>query len=584
MKSVKTLLICVNVCIVIAVAGIIGFTARKNMLNQLETSLDEYKEALYEGYDNAVEYQVQSVITLLQGIYNRQEAGELTRAAAQKEAADYVKSMRYGDDGSGYFWIDNTDYILVAHPILGEQEGNNRYDLEDQNGVKIIQEIMKTVQSQDEGGFNEFYYTKSDGVTVAPKRAYSMLFKPWGWIVSTGNYIDDIESVYSGREKQMDAKLRWQLQMTNLTVAIMVVVSVIISIMYARKFIKPLQKISGLAGRLSKCDFSQPVEINSRNEFGQTAKTLNEAQDTLKSYIHDISRLIHEMADGNFEIHAEVTYDGEFIKIYDSLKKIVESMNYTLAKIDDAAGQVALGSEQMSNISQQLAQSTVQQAGSIQDVSKHMGDISGHAEHNSQNAGHVKDFVIRAGENIKTGVEMMGKLSLSIREISEASDNISKIIKNIDDIASQTNIISLNASVEASRAGEAGKGFSVVANEVRNLAQKSSSSANTTHELIENCIKAVSKGEQIATDTEKVLLDIVEENRQIHKLVLEIAADSAEQAADSSYIDQQISNISAAIQSNSATVQQSAASGEELSQQAAIMKELVGKFNIRKQV
>lgn len=584
MKSVKMLLICVNVFIVIAVAGVIGFIARKNMLNQLEISFDEYKEALYEGYDNAVEYQVQSVITLLQGIYNRQEAGELTRAAAQKEAADYVKSMRYGDDGSGYFWIDNTDYILVAHPILGEQEGNNRYDLEDQNGVKIIQEIMKTVQSSEEGGFNEFYYTKSDGVTVAPKRAYSMLFEPWGWIVSTGNYIDDIESVYSEREKQIDEKLRWQLQMTNLTVAIMVVVSVFISIIYARKFTKPLHKIRDLAGRLSKCDFSQPIKINSKNEFGQTAKTLNEAQDILKSYIHDISRLIHEMADGNFEIHAEVTYDGEFIKIYDSLEKIIRSMNYTLAKIDDAAGQVALGSEQMSNISQQLAQSTVQQAGSIQDVSKHMGDISGHAERNSQNAGHVKDFVISAGENIKTGVEMMGKLSLSIREISEASDNISKIIKNIDDIASQTNIISLNASVEASRAGEAGKGFSVVANEVRNLAQKSSSSANTTHELIENCIKAVSKGEQIAADTEKVLLDIVEENRQIHKLVLEIAADSAEQAADSSYIDQQISNISAAVQSNSATVQQSAASSEELSQQAAIMKELVGKFNIRKQV
>lgn len=584
MKSVKMLLICVNVFIVIAVAGVIGFIARKNMLNQLEISFDEYKEALYEGYDNAVEYQVQSVITLLQGIYNRQEAGELTRAAAQKEAADYVKSMRYGDDGSGYFWIDNTDYILVAHPILGEQEGNNRYDLEDQNGVKIIQEIMKTVQSSEEGGFNEFYYTKSDGVTVAPKRAYSMLFEPWGWIVSTGNYIDDIEGVYSEREKQIDEKLRWQLQMTNLTVAIMVVVSVFISIIYARKFTKPLHKIRDLAGRLSKCDFSQPIKINSRNEFGQTAKTLNEAQDILKSYIHDISRLIHEMADGNFEIHAEVTYDGEFIKIYDSLEKIIRSMNYTLAKIDDAAGQVALGSEQMSNISQQLAQSTVQQAGSIQDVSKHMGDISGHAERNSQNAGHVKDFVISAGENIKTGVEMMGKLSLSIREISEASDNISKIIKNIDDIASQTNIISLNASVEASRAGEAGKGFSVVANEVRNLAQKSSSSANTTHELIENCIKAVSKGEQIAADTEKVLLDIVEENRQIHKLVLEIAADSAEQAADSSYIDQQISNISAAVQSNSATVQQSAASSEELSQQAAIMKELVGKFNIRKQV
>ena len=163
---------------------------------------------------------------------------------------------------------------------------------------------METVQSSEEGGFNEFYYTKSDGTTVAPKRAYSMLFKPWGWIVSTGNYIDEIESVYEGREKQIDKELRWQLQMTNLCVFIMIVVSVIISVIYARKFTVPLRNIRDLAMRLSKCDFSKPVEIKSKNEFGQTAETLNQAQDILKSYINDISRLISEMADGNFEIHA----------------------------------------------------------------------------------------------------------------------------------------------------------------------------------------------------------------------------------------------------------------------------------------
>ncbi|MDE6616253.1 MAG: cache domain-containing protein, partial [Lachnospiraceae bacterium] len=311
MKSVKTLLLSVNIFIVFAVAAVIGLTARKSMLNQITTSLDVYKQTLYEGYDNAVEYQVQSVIALLQSIYNRQQAGELSQEAAQKEAIDYIKSLRYGEDGSGYFWVDDTDYILVAHPILEEQEGDNRYDLEDQNGVKIIQEILKTVQASEEGGFNEFYYTKSDGVTVAPKRAFSMLFKPWGWIVSTGNYTDEIEGIYSKQEKQMDAQLRWQLQMSNLCVVIMVIVAVIISIVYARKFTQPLRKIRDLAVRMSKCDFSQPVEIKSKNEFGQTAKTLNEAQDTLRVYIHDISRLIHEMSDGNFEIHAEADYEGE---------------------------------------------------------------------------------------------------------------------------------------------------------------------------------------------------------------------------------------------------------------------------------
>lgn len=142
-------------------------------------------------------------------------------------------------------------------------------------------------------------------------------------------------------------------------------------------------------------------------------------------------------------------------------------------------------------------------------------------------------------------------------------------------------MLSLNASVEAERAGEAGKGFSVVASEVRNLAQKSGDSANTTHKLVENCIKAVDRGTQIAADTEKALSEILGENKKIHKLVMEIAEDSEKQAADSGYINKQMENISSATQSNSATVQQSAASSEELSRQAAIMKELVGKFHLK---
>lgn len=584
MRSVKALLLSVDIFIVIVVAAVIGLTARRNMLDQITISLDAYKKTLYEGYDNAVEYQVQSVVTLLQGIYDRQQKGELTEAAAKKEAIKYVKALRYGKDDGGYFWVDDTDYILIAHPILEEQEGDNRYDLKDQNGVMIIQEILKTVQSSKEGGFNEFYYTKADGVTVAPKRAYSMLFEPWGWVISSGNYIDDIEKIYDAHKGKMDLQLRRQIQMTNLCVAVMVVVSIFISIIYAQKFTKPLRKIRDLAVRLSKCDLSQPASIKSKNEFGQTAQTLNNAQEILKTYINDISRILHEMAEGNFEVEAEAEYEGEFIEIYNSMKTIKNSLNNTLAQIDDVAVQVSFGSEQISNISQQLAQATMQQTGSVQNVSVRMEEVLAQAEHNSQNAEKAKDCVIQAEKQIETGVEMMGKLSQAIQDISEASDNIGKIIKNIDDISFQTNLLALNASVEAARAGEAGKGFAVVADEVSSLAQKSISSANTTHELIESSIRTVKKGIQIAADTEKSLFAIVEENKAIHNLVMEIARDSAEQAESSGYINQQIGNISSAAQANSATVQQSAASSEELSQQAAIMKELVEKFNIRKQI
>jgi len=583
MKSVKALMLGVNLFIVAAVTAVIGFTARNSLQNQITTSLDVYKKTLYEGYDNAVKYQVQGVISLLNGIYKAQEAGEVTEGEAREKAIRSVKSLRYGDDGSGYFWIDDLDYILIAHPILEEQEGNNRYNLEDKNGVNIIQEIIKTVQSDEEGGFNEFYYTKSDGVTVAPKRAYSMLFEPWGWIISSGNYIDDITEVYAVQEKQMEGKLKKQIETINLCVAIMFIAAIIITMAYAQIFIKPLRKIRDLAERLSKCDFSEPSGIKSRNEFGQTAKTLDYAQDILKSYIYDISRMLHEMADGNFEVHSEADYEGEFVEIHNSLKTIVNSMNSTLLNINGVAEHVSLSSEQMSYGSQQLAQATMEQAEGIQDVSDRMAEIARRAQKNSQNAAVAKERVLRSEQHTITGMKMMEELLSAINDISEASDNIGKIIKNIDDISSQTNILALNAAVEAARAGEAGKGFAVVAEEVRNLAQKSGSSASTTHELINNCTSAVNKGTVIAEDTGKALAAIVEENKILHNLVVEIAEDSKSQADASVYINEQIGAISIATQTNSATVEQSAASSEKLSHQAGIMKELVGKFNIREQ-
>ncbi len=578
MKSVKALMILVNIVILVFAAGVIGLTARHQMKNQIDTSLKSYKEALYDGYDETIMTQVQSVIHLLQGIYDRQQAGELTEEEAKAEAVSYVKALRYLDDESGYFWIDDLDYLLVAHPILEDQEGDNRYDLEDQNGVKIVQEILKTVQASPEGGFNEFYFTKSDGVTVAPKRAFSMLFEPWGWAVSTGNYIDEMEMNYEKQESDMSGQMRIQLGMTNLSIAIMLVLVIIVSVIFAQIIVGPLKKVRDLAERLSDSDFSKPIDLHSRNEFGQTADALNEAQERLGTYIRDVSRQLSEMESGNFAVSSEVEYRGEFQKIGASLEAIADFLKQTLQGIDQAAEQVSLGAEQVSIGTQQLASATVEQAESVQEISRHMDDISVQARENSENARQAKDKTVAAEAFIRAGTQKMDDLLLAIHDITEASHKIEKIIKNIDDIAFQTNILALNAAVEAARAGEAGKGFSVVADEVRNLAQKCSQSANSTHELIENCMKAVESGTQIAEDTAQSLQTIVEENKDVQALIETIALDSEKQAQDSEQVNQEIGTISTVTQTNSATVEQSAASSEELSQQAERLKKLTGQF------
>lgn len=581
MRSVKALLIWVNMIILAIAVSVIGLTAKDRMQNQIQTSLEAYKSTLYGGYDDVVEYQVHSVICLLKGIYEKQLSGEWTEEEAKREAVDLVKSLRYGEEESGYFWMDDMDYILVAHPILPEQEGNNRYETEDQNGVKIIQSIVQTVQSSAEGGFNEFYYTKADGVTVAPKRAYSMLFEPWGWIVSTGNYTDDIELVYAEHEQELKEHLQWQVQMTNLCMAVTLLVSIVVSIIFAQLFIRPLKKIQDFADRLAGCDFSRSLDMKSKNEFGQTAAKLDYAQDKLKSYIQDMSRQLREMANGNFSVTSETVYIGAFQEVQASLETIVSSMNQTLWQINQAAEQVSVGVEQVSDGFHQLSSATVQQAASVQDVAGRIGSISEQAQHNSRNAEQARDCATQTRQYIDIGMQKMEELIAAIQDISTASDQIEKIIKNIDDIAFQTNILALNATVEAARAGEAGKGFSVVADEVRRLAQKSGDSADTTQELIVNCIQAVRKGNQIAADTAEALTAIVDENKAEQQLMTEIAADSHEQAEDSAYINQQITTIATVTQTNAATVQESALSGQELRELAGKMKRLVKQFRLK---
>ena len=182
-------------CVIMsAVAAIvIGVVGIWYLRSSTEITYSDYENAMLDGYKVEIKSEVQTVITVLQAEYDKAQSGVITEEEAKEEAKEIVRAMRYRDDASGYFWIDNTEYTLVMHPILSEQEGNNRYELEDKEGVMIIQEIMKVCQSSEKSGYNEFYFTKADGVTVAPKVAYSAFFEPWGWAISTGNYVDDME-------------------------------------------------------------------------------------------------------------------------------------------------------------------------------------------------------------------------------------------------------------------------------------------------------------------------------------------------------------------------------------------------------
>lgn len=232
-----------------------------------------------------------------------------------------MRAMRYGDDSSGYFWIDDTDYILVMHPILPEQEGNNRYTLEDPNGTMIIQSIYSVCTSPEKGGFNEFYFTKSDGVTVAPKRAYSAMFEPWNWMISTGNYIDEMEADMANIKtaiKKTEIRLEVAMVVSGIVIAI---AAVLAAFAYGNVICAPLVKIQQLADRMAVGDLSANIEVHSGNEYGRTGKALNDAQTQMVGLIANIKNTSTDLE------NAVTDFSDNFSRMDESIRNVSIAIN-----------------------------------------------------------------------------------------------------------------------------------------------------------------------------------------------------------------------------------------------------------------
>ena len=346
--------------------------------------------------------------------------------------------------------------------------------------------------------------------------------------------------------------------------------------------IEPIQEASIVLQEISKGNLQVNVKGNYKGEHAAIKDSLNYTAQSISQYINEISNVLNHISEGNFDVGINVEYFGDFIEIKDSLNKIINVMNETMLEINNAADQVAAGSRQVSDGSQQLSQCATEQASATEQLTASMEQISSQTKKNALNANQVSEFAVIAKDSALKGTECMTKMLKSMQDIDESSVNISKIIKVIDAIAFQTNILSLNAAVEAARAGENGKGFAVVAEEVRNLAIRSADAAKETEMLIEGSIKKVEGGIKIADETAESLNKILEKTIETFNLVVEIAKASNEQATGIGEVNSGIDKLAQVTQINASTAQESAAASEELSNQVILLKEMVGKFKLKR--
>ncbi len=349
-----------------------------------------------------------------------------------------------------------------------------------------------------------------------------------------------------------------------------------------RKILRPVIAVRDQMGEISQGNLSAEFGFRSdTSEIGMLVASIHETKGELRKYISDIDNKLSEMAQGNMNLSIDSSYRGEFLPIQDAMRQILDGLNDALSRIHQTAGKVSDRSERMAVSAQTLSDGAVQQAAAVEELSAGIQDISGQVKRTSKDADNARKSAVETESQLAVCSQKMDALSSAIADISESSDQISGIIKTIEDIAFQTNILALNASVEAARVGAAGKGFAVVANEVQQLAAKSAESAKNITDLIVNSARLVQYGTSLSGETMTALTNVVSSSRQSAELVEHIADSAKQQAESLSQLTEGMENISAVVQTNANTAEESASSAQELHHHAERLQAAVRHFQLR---
>lgn len=396
----------------------------------------------------------------------------------------------------------------------------------------------------------------------------------------------------------VDDKTQWTLHMTvnNMEfygpiiegagkLTFLVIVFGIILLKAVNRIIKrsldPIQVITEGAAKLEAGDLNIHIDIVSDDELGHLAQAFNHISTIINNYVNDISEQLSQMANNNMDITITQDYIGDFIPIQVSIEKISASLNETLHEIVRSADEVSTSSESVSSGAQILSDGATEQESAIGRLAASIESLTQDVTANAKDAQTANEFVSEVNRNIEASNKEMEHLIRAMSAISHSSGEIEKIVKTIEDIAAQTNLLSLNASIEASRAGMAGKGFAVVANEIRGLASKSAQAVNQTAALIASSQEAVENGMGIADNTAKALMTVVKGSEEILGAMEKISNASQNQKSVLEQITSNVDQISSVVQSNTTFAQNSAATSAELSDQSRRLHELVNRFQLK---
>ncbi|KNY26262.1 methyl-accepting chemotaxis protein [Pseudobacteroides cellulosolvens] len=494
MKKISSRIIIFSVFTTLTIILIFGTISAISMYMGQKAFLGQLEKNMKKDYDQIVKTQVQNVISMLDKHLDVAQKEGKSINEAKKSAEQIVREIRYGNDG--YFWVDTVEGTNVV--LYGsESEGKNRMNLQDSKGKYFIKEIIEKAQ-KDGGGFTDYYFPKKGENVPLPKRAYSMEFKPFGWVLGTGNYIDDINTLINNES----ALLKKQVKSRIMIIAFMGILTglliFIMSYFIGKRISKPIEVSAQLIDVVSKGDFTVQIPkkyLSLKDESGMILKSLDNMVRELGSMLAEVVTKSKNSAETVMKVNDEINL----------LKERIEEVAGTTQEISAGMEQTAASTQEMNATSQEIENSISQITNKAQDGTLISNEIRKRAE----------KLKVNFSASQENAIEILQKEKDLLKRAIDESNSVEKITVLSDailEISAQTNLLALNAAIEAARAGETGKGFAVVAEEIRKLAEDSKNTVVEIQAMIDVVKKSVlnlsaSSGRLLAFVSENVKED-----------------------------------------------------------------------------